>query len=139
MLHNTHFNNSHKDLTKIFARYRVQLAYLFGSQSSGKTTKFSDIDIAVLFKHGLSAETSGKAQCRLIIDLMRYFNRNDVNVVVLNFAPPLLRFEVINPQYLLYAKSERERIRFETRTIQHYLDTRYLREFHYRYFSQRYQ
>jgi len=37
-----------KSYKKIFQKYPVQAAYLFGSQATGKATKLSDYDFVVL-------------------------------------------------------------------------------------------
>ena len=74
-------------LEPVFARYPVVAAYLFGSQASGATTPLSDVDIAVLLAP--DTPSPGSVQAALISDLMLMLRRSDIDVVVLNAAPPL--------------------------------------------------
>ena len=93
-------------LQSVFASYPVIAAYLFGSQASGATSPLSDIDIAVLLEPG--TPSPGTVQVELISDLMLVLCRSDVDVVVLNTAPPLLKERAISGR-LLYCRDEHAR------------------------------
>ena len=113
-------------LALVLDRYPVVAAYLFGSQASGQTTALSDVDVAVLLEPGVAAP--GMVQARLISDLMLVFHRSDVDVVVLNRAPILLRQRVIGPGRVLYCRDDTARVRFEVATRREYVDTQPLSE-----------
>jgi len=113
-------------LAAVFARYPVAAAYLFGSQATGATTPLSDVDIAVLLDPGLPA--AGEVQAMLISDLMLALHRSDVDVVVLNTAPPLLKERAISRGHLLYCRDDIARVRFEVATRREYIDTQPLRD-----------
>jgi len=120
----------------VFARYPVVAAYLFGSQATGETTPLSDVDVAVL----LDARTPnpGEVQVMLMSDLMGVLRRNDVDVVILNSASPLLKQRAVTRGRLLYCSDEAARSEFEVATRREYLDTEPLREAQDRALLQRY-
>jgi predicted nucleotidyltransferase len=65
----------------------VRLAVLFGSTARGKARRDSDLDVGVLLPVG--RDVRGTLQ----VTLERASGR-EVSVVLLNDAPPLLRFEI---------------------------------------------
>lgn len=116
-----------REIETIFDRYDVTLAYLFGSQARESVTPLSDVDVAVLFaKEVPSAEYSDR-QISLITEFMRLLSRNDIDVLVLNVAPPLIRHNALKGR-LLHSRSDKERVQFEVRTRREYLDSRRIRD-----------
>jgi uncharacterized protein len=113
-------------LARVLARYPVVAAYLFGSQATGNSTALSDMDFAVLLSP--TAETPGETQAALISDLMLVLGRSDIDVVILNTAPVLLRERAISRGRLIYCSNAVARVRFETSTRREYFDTEPLRE-----------
>lgn len=76
-------------------RPEILEAYLFGSHARGEAMPHSDIDIAVYVdRERLSPSQWGYA-AELTTDLMAGLGRNDIDVVVLNDAPPLLYHRVL--------------------------------------------
>lgn len=114
-----------RPLASVFARYPVVAAYLFGSQATGTATALSDVDFAVVFEPGVSA--SGDVQAALISDLMLVLRRSDIDVVILNAAPPLLKERAISRGRLVYCRDDVARVRFEVATRREYFDTQPLR------------
>jgi hypothetical protein len=110
----------------VFASYPVVAAYLFGSQASATTTPLSDVDIAVLLEP--DTPSPGHVQADLISDLMLALHRSDVDVVILNTAPPLLKARAIFRGRLLYCRDHLARLRFEVAARRDYLDTQPLRD-----------
>lgn len=107
-------------------RYPVVVAYLFGSQAAGTTTLLSDVDVAVLLEAG--TPSPGVVQAALISDLMLALHRSDIDVVILNTAPPLLKERVISRGRVLYCRDERARLDFEVAARREYFDTQPLRD-----------
>jgi predicted nucleotidyltransferase len=102
--------------------------YLFGSQAREKSWNRSDVDLAVLLGSSLANERHG---------LMSIFRSNNIDLVILNDAPPLLTYEgVIRRGRLLFEKDRLARIRFEVRAFQEYVDTAPLREVQNRYLKE---
>jgi len=113
-------------LAEVFERYPVVAAYLFGSQVTGATTPLSDVDVAVILKP--DRPSPGDVQVMLISDLTKALRRNDVDVVVLNAAPALLRHRAAVHGQLLYCTDHAARVAFEVAALRDYLDTKPLRE-----------
>jgi predicted nucleotidyltransferase len=109
----------------VFARHPVVCAYLFGSRATDETWALSDVDVAVLLSPGV--ESRGLLRATLISDLMLALDRSDVDVVVLDDAPPLLKERVISRGRVIYCRDEAARVRFEVAARREYFDTRRLR------------
>ncbi|MDY0211728.1 MAG: nucleotidyltransferase domain-containing protein [Desulfuromonadaceae bacterium] len=102
---------------------QVEFAYLFGSQAQGVTGPLSDIDIAVFVQE---REDMFMLRLLLLEQLQRLGGLVPVDLVVLNNAPPVLKYEVICNGNVI--KENRElRVMFEVRTLGEYLDTQHLR------------
>lgn len=106
---------------KIFKKHKVKLAYLFGSQVKGNAAPGSDYDIAVLFKNRPSDPLALKETAFLSLDLDKLFTKK-LDVVSLNDAPSLLKYEVIAHGEPIYCKDKKERINFEVSVIKEYID-----------------
>src|SRR3954469_18431794 len=76
-------------------RPEVLEAYLFGSQARGDAQAHSDVDVAVFVDRGRAQPGSFGYDAALAADLMAALRRNDVDVVILNDAPPLLYHRVL--------------------------------------------
>ena len=113
-------------LEQVFTRYPVLAAYLFGSQASGATTPLSDVDIAVILDAGVPSP--GNVQAMLISDLMLALRRSDIDVVILNAAPPVLKERAISRGRVMYCRDDILRIRFEVAARREYFDTKPLRD-----------
>jgi predicted nucleotidyltransferase len=105
----------------------VELAYLFGSQAEGKAGPLSDVDIAVLLGPHVAREQWFKVQLDLMGALMSLFHRDDVDVVILNQATPVLAHEVVQSGQILYEARPGIRTDFELATLRRYVDTEPLR------------
>lgn len=75
----------------------VASVYLFGSQADGREHRESDVDLGILllWDHYPTARDRFEARVDLISDLGAALGRNDVDVVILNDAPPLLGRRII--------------------------------------------
>jgi hypothetical protein len=87
----------------------VVSVYLFGSHAAGRAHRESDVDVGVLLSWSAypTAHDRFDARLRLTADLGAALQRNDVDLVVLNDAPPLLgRHVVTTGRRLLCADAE---------------------------------
>lgn len=98
----------------------VIAAYLFGSLAQGRAHPRSDIDVAVLLA-AMDLEAAFHRRLRLMEDLRPYADR-EVDVVVLNIAPPLLQYQVLKHGRLLYERDRSARVNFEVRVGKVYAD-----------------
>ncbi len=111
-----------KELGKLFEKEEnVLAAYLFGSYLRGDQTSRSDIDIAILLHE--FPKKSLKYYLHLI-NILTEMLGDDVDLTILNFAPPLLKFQIIKNGKVIYCRSNRSRINFEARSMCEYLDFR---------------
>lgn len=102
---------------------RILAVYAFGSQVSGATRPGSDLDLAVLLDRPLDLQ----GELRLRGDLVTLLDRDDIDLVVLNLAPPLLRYEIVTGGRRLFTRDDEAMDRFERQAILRYFDTAHLR------------
>jgi uncharacterized protein len=79
---------------------QVRLAVLFGSTARGKAGPQSDIDLGILLEP-YSPELRFKVEAEL-----GRAARKGVDIVLLDEAPPLLRFEITRDGVLLFEREE---------------------------------
>ena len=109
-----------RELHSFFRREEaVTVAYLFGSEAKGATGRISDVDIAVLVSKGYDSTLDYHLY---LMGKLAEIIRRETDVVILNEVPPLLRYEVIKCGKILYCRDEDERVTFEERTLDEYLD-----------------
>ncbi len=103
-------------------RKEIVFVYLFGSAAVGKAGKLSDIDLALYIDPGLIPVAYGYGyQSEAIVELQSIL-KSKVDLVVLNEAPTVLRFQVLKNGALIYCASEDERRNFHEHTMKKYLD-----------------
>lgn len=114
-------------LSRALDRDGVVAAMLIGSQARGTAGPLSDVDIAVWHDPGL--DPSGRLQLQLGLAgaASVALDTDEVDVVMLNRASPLLRHRAIRDGRRLVDRDPRSRVRFEARSLIDYLDTEPLR------------
>jgi len=98
----------------------IIVAYIFGSTAKGKEHAFSDIDVAILLK-----EPSLDKTMRIhgiLTDLLG----DKVDTLLLNFAPPILKYHVVKNGLRVISKDEDARVSFEARALSEGLDEGFL-------------
>jgi len=113
-----------RNLQYLKGKYDIKLIYVFGSYSKGTNTKNSDLDIAVLLGNGHDPMD----KLALIGDLVSIFKRDDIDLVVLNSANPVLRHQVIKHGELIFEENEDVKVEFEVKTLREYMDMEYFRK-----------
>ena len=106
----------------------VIAAYLFGSLAEGRAAPHSDVDTAILFANASDPLAVGDRQLQLMGELERFTDR-EVDVVILNTAPPILQNQVLRHGRLLYERNQRARVDFEVRAGQVYADRQPMHRF----------
>lgn len=109
-------------IVKISKLYPIKFAYLFGSQSRGTATEDSDIDIALYFKEDYDSLNSAIIR-GTIIEYGKAFFKKNVDIVSLNEASLLLKYEVIHDGVVIL--DEDSRGEFESLSLRMYFDFRY--------------
>ena len=113
---------------KIFQKYGVKIAYLFGSRAKDFAAPGSDFDIGVLFKED-GSDLLDKS-FRLASEIQKFFPA-EADVRLLNNAPSLFKYEVISCNLPLYSENENERIDFEVRSVKEYIDDQHMRDIYF--------
>ena len=103
-------------------REEILEAYLFGSHARGRAQPHSDVDVAVYVDEARADDTGYGYRANLTTDLMAGLRFNDVDVVVLNRAPPLLYHRVLRDGVRLLARDLRATTTREGRAVSRYCD-----------------
>ncbi|MFQ6124385.1 MAG: nucleotidyltransferase domain-containing protein [Candidatus Heimdallarchaeota archaeon] len=110
-----------EDLDHLFKSVdQLICVYLFGSQLS-RPSDLSDIDFGLLFDRLTSRTELFMRQLESIDKISAILSTDKVDRVILNHAPPLLSYNIIKG-VVIYCRNEEERVKFETRVIDTYLD-----------------
>lgn len=105
----------------------VIAAMLIGSQARGNPGALSDIDVGVWHALGLDAGSRLRLRLALSQQAAKAVGSDEVDVVLLNDASPLMRHRAIRDGHLLVQRDPKERIRLQARALIDYLDTAPLR------------
>lgn len=108
-------------------RAGVVAAMLIGSQARGNPGPLSDVDVAVWHDPGLDPPSAFRLQLELAAAAGHALGTGEVDLVMLNRAPPLLRHRAIRDARLLVERDPVARVRLDARALLDYLDTKPLR------------
>jgi predicted nucleotidyltransferase len=116
-----------EELTEIIRNHgpsypAILAVYLFGSQSTGKAKPESDLDLAILLQPGQEKDFP---LLELAVSLERTLGRR-VDLVILNRAGELLKYQVRRYGRLLFERDPRLRKQFEIRGRKSFEDFLYL-------------
>ncbi len=111
----------------------VVFAHLFGSRGQGTARPGSDWDLAVYLSEELTTYERFKLRCQLAAELE---DLGEVDVVVLNDAPPFLGHRALMGQRLL-VRDPSALVRYSVRTLARSEDERYWRDLHWKARRQR--
>lgn len=114
-------------LTVALDREGVVAASLIGSQARGRAGPLSDVDIAVWHASDLDADARLRLRLGLFRAASKALNTDEVDIVLLNGATPLMRHRAIRDGRRLLQRDQKARVRLETRALLDYLDTAPLR------------
>lgn len=118
-------------LKKILSKQPVKLAYLYGSYARGQETPKSDIDIAVVM-----AEKAKTADYEIAAGLQKAIGKSLPEIEVREIKPttePVFLRSVLKDRITLLARSEKERVDFETKGMKRFYDTQHLRNLNFYY------
>ncbi len=105
-------------LGNIFANFKeIKAAYLFGSYVENKENNLSDLDIGILLNEGYS----NMIKLNILTKLTEN-NFDNVDLVILNNAPPLTQFEVVKHNNLIYQQENFDVPGFYSKVVRTFLD-----------------
>lgn len=112
-------------LDSIITKYDLKLLVYFGSFATGEYREGqSDLDIAFLSQNRLSVEE----RIGLLHDLALYHRKSEIDLVDLNQADPLLKYEIATKGRLLYEAKIGFYDEYCLYSVRYYYDTKHLRE-----------
>ena len=103
-------------------RGEVLEAYLFGSRATGRAQAHSDIDVAVYVDGKKTADAAYGYVAELTAHLMAKLHSNEIDVVVLNGAPPVLYHRVLRDGRRILARDLRATTTREGYALSRYCD-----------------
>jgi uncharacterized protein len=110
------------DAVKLVRDLPIITVYLFGSASRGDAGPLSDYDLAFQVQSKLPTQMRFKLKLTLMDRFTRALKTDRVDVVLLDEAPPLLAHRILKDGKVLYCRNPLQRIRYEFRRINEYLD-----------------
>jgi len=116
-------------ITYLQAQPDVAAAYLFGSLATGRAAPHSDIDIAVLLTRVPDDPVDLLGRQLELADHLRRFSDRDMDVVILNKVPLILRRQVLAHGRLLHEGERNTRVDFEVQTGKEYADLKPMHDF----------
>ena len=114
-------------LREALDRAGVVAARLIGSQARGTAGPLSDIDVGVWHDPALDPAARLRVLLSLSATAAEALDTDEVDVVMLNGATPLMRHRAIRDGRPLVERDRAERIRLETMAMRDYFDTMPLR------------
>lgn len=98
--------------------------YLFGSYAEGRQTPVSDVDLAVLLERNFPRKYYFEKKLNLLSRVTSILKTDEVDLIVLNQAPPAFSYQVLYKGKLLFEKpgSKAQRVVFQVRTCDRYFD-----------------
>lgn len=115
-------NKAKRFIEDINKKYKIKFVYIFGSQATGKATENSDIDIALYFEEDYLPMEEAFIRGDIIEDGKAFFKK-DVDVVALNNASLLLKYQIIHDGIVI--KDNDYRADFESLSLREYFDFKY--------------
>lgn len=104
----------------------IIFAYIFGSYAQNNLKVHSDIDIAIFLEKELNSDIYLEIKMKLADKLKR-----EVDLVILNDAPPLLKYQIYRNNLLLFTRDKtiesnhKVKTLFEYNDMKRYLDLSY--------------
>lgn len=114
-------------LARALDRENVVAASLIGSHARGTAGPLSDVDVGVWHDPALDSPTRFKLRLELTEDCCRALGTDEVDVVLLNSASPLMRHRAVRDGRRLVERDHATRVSLEAEAIVEYLDTEPLR------------
>ena len=120
-------------------RDEVVSLYLFGSSARARKTKESDIDIAVLIDESGFQKTDLERFRKEYFEASPRFSLRPVDIVILNTAPPFLKYQVLKKGRILFDRERKLRVRFTEKAIIEYLDYKPIQDIYLKAVARRFR
>lgn len=114
-------------IKKIARKYKLELLLLFGSRADGKASPDSDFDVAYLAKADLDLNREAK----LITDLAPAFSSDNIDLVNLRKATPLLFYSITTQCQVMFQADDMIFPTMRAYAFKKYVETKPLRQLQY--------
>lgn len=114
-------------LSRALDQEGIVAASLIGSHARGATRPLSDIDIGVWHEPHLNPAALLQMRLSLAREAAQALGTDEVDIVLLNHAAPLIRHRAIRDGQQLVERHRKARVQLETQALIEYLDTAPLR------------
>lgn len=111
-------------IKKIAQKYNLELILLFGSRATGRIRKESDFDVAYLSGKNLDL----MEESRLIVELVPIFRSENIDLVNLKKANPLLLYAITKNCQVIYEKKSLAFCSLRAYAFKKYVETKPLYE-----------
>jgi len=122
-----------KLLKHVFSKFKdINAAYLFGSHAEDRENKYSDLDIGLVLNDGYNP--------MLKLDILIKLTENNfenIDIVILNPANPLIKYEVIKNNKLIYKQDSFDASSYYSLVTRTFLDFRPYLDVQRRYLKKR--
>ncbi len=119
-------------LNYIAEKYKIKLIIIFGSFGTKRFGKNSDIDIAFYPSKTLTLEDTDE----LLTDFITHFGKDNLHLIDLKKANPLLMYEVACTGKPVYEEND-SFLKFKLLASARYADTKHLRDKRKEYLNQK--
>jgi predicted nucleotidyltransferase len=93
----------------------IVMLLLFGSRATDRFREDSDIDLGVLFKADYHYQD-------VLSGLMKLFPANKIDLAVLNHSDPLLNFQILTKNEIIYCPDKEVYLTFFSNSVKKYHD-----------------
>ncbi len=90
-------------IRELCKKHGIMVFILFGSYAANRFDSESDVDVAILVKNPVSIL---KSRTRILKKLSDLFGYKDIDLVLLNHADPLLKFNIAREGKLIYEETK---------------------------------
>lgn len=118
------------EIRDVLKNYSVRLGYLFGSFSKGEITKFSDIDIGILFEPDAEKKID-----KLRMNLSELLGEEAIDLIDLEKAPPKLTYNIVKEGKLLIGEDFSKD--FEIKAMKKYFDFKPVEDLYFQKMKER--
>ena len=123
------------NIKKLIEEFNISLIYVFGSYAKGTNTENSDLDIGIL----INGDTSPMTRLSVLNEMVGILDREDIDLIILNEADEVLKFQVIKYGKLIYVRDLTEKVLFEARAMSEYMDMEHFRNTRNKYMDIRFK
>ncbi|MFA4967460.1 MAG: nucleotidyltransferase domain-containing protein [Candidatus Margulisiibacteriota bacterium] len=109
----------------IIKKYQIAAVFLFGSRAARKAGPLSDYDFGVQLKKTINPSEYDEIKLKLTAEFAHLASCNLIDVVIMNNAPLLLKYQIFKYGKVIYDGNPSDRARLMFETLREYLDWSY--------------